>query len=436
MLNSLFEVLILTLGRAFEVNSISQLSNDVPLTTGKIHRLLGFTTDNWYIEYVVRPKCHSIYEYKDCVYTSASGGEESKKCCHVPIPDHPHQTQRQQCGIPLLKKQRIKKGYRLVPRKVYPYRPLKRSITKLLSNEHFVDRCEQWRKRGEFISASFLCDVYDGDVWKTFQPNFLATPHSYLLSLNVDWFQPFTHITYSTGAIYLTVQNLPRSERYKQENVLLVGVMPGPNESSLTINSYLSPLVEELNEFWKGVIIPIKRQNVIININVRLALACVTCDIPASRKVCGFLGHFAKLACNKCLKEFAQHDYSGFNRQNWQQRTNDTHREHCREALKETTKAAIQKTESKYGIRYSVLLVLPYFDPIKFTVIDPMHNLFLGTGKHVFKVWVELECLTTTSLSDIEGKLKSFRCPQDIGRIPTNTPVTMVVSLPISGGTG
>lgn len=37
---------------------------------------------------------------------------------------------------------------------------------------------------------------------------------------------------------------------------------------------------------------------------IRLALTCVACDIPASRKVCGFLGHRAKLGCNKCYKAF------------------------------------------------------------------------------------------------------------------------------------
>lgn len=87
--------------------------------------------------------------------------------------------------------------------------------------------------------------------------------------------------------------------------------MPGPSESSLTINSYLSPLVEKLNEFWKGMLIPIKCGEVNINMKVRLAITCVSCDIPASRKVCGFLGHFAKLGCNKCLKEFKQHDMIG-----------------------------------------------------------------------------------------------------------------------------
>ncbi len=60
--------------------------------------------------------------------------------------------------------------------------------------------------------------------------------------------------------------------------------MPGPKESSLTINSYLSPLVDE-----QGLLIPIQRGNTTTHVNVRMALTCVSCDIPASRKVCGFL---------------------------------------------------------------------------------------------------------------------------------------------------
>ena len=38
-----------------------------------------------------------------------------------------------------------------------------------------------------------------------------------------------------------------------------------------------------------------------VQIRVRLALSCVTCDMPASRKVVGFLGHNATQECNKIL---------------------------------------------------------------------------------------------------------------------------------------
>ena len=46
--------------------------------------------------------------------------------------------------------------------------------------------------------------------------------------------------------------------------------------------------------------------------------------------------------------------------------------------------------ESSSGCRYSVLLELEYFDSPRFLVVDPMHNLFLGTAKHHLKrVWIE-----------------------------------------------
>lgn len=112
-----------------------------------------------------------------------------------------------------------------------------------------------------------------------------------------------------------------------------------------------------------------------------------------------FVGQNARLGCTKCLKAFERLDFSGYNRDNWQLCAVETNCEHCKELLKETTKTSVQKAEAHYGVRYSVLLALAYFDSVKFTVIDPMHNLFLGTGKHIFKVWVELGYLTSAELT-------------------------------------
>ncbi len=56
-------------------------------------------------------------------------------------------------------------------------------------------------------------------------------------------------------------------------------------------------------------------------ISLRIAVTtCIACDIPASRKVCGFLGHNAALGCNKCFKKLSlgHTDYSGFDRENWE----------------------------------------------------------------------------------------------------------------------
>lgn len=79
------------------------------------------------------------------------------------------------------------------------------------------------------------------------------------------------------------------------------------------------------------------------------------------------------------------------------------HREHCHELLKQTTKAGMRKMESSFGVRYSSLLSLPYFDPIRFIVIDIMHNMFLGTVKHIsFKVWWDVQLISKGKLTEIE----------------------------------
>ena len=100
------------------------------------------------------------------------------------------------------------------------------------------------------------------------------------------------------GVIYLVVLNLPRNVRYKRENVILIGIIPGPCEPPLTINSYLTPLVLDLLELWHGVQMEVSGSASQL---VRAALIAVSCDLPAGRKVCGFLSHSANLGCSRCM---------------------------------------------------------------------------------------------------------------------------------------
>ena len=236
---------------------------------------------------------------------------------------------------------------------------------------NFIASCEHWHSRTS--TPGILEDVYDGKLWQEFlhyngRP-FLAAPYHFGLLLNIDWFQPYKHTTSSVGVIYLTVLNLPRSVRYKRENVIIVGIIPGPNEPSHNINSYLQPLVDELLDFWNGVKMLSSNST---QKTVRCLLLGVSCDLPAGRKVCGFLGHSAKFGCSKCLKEFpgsvGSMDYSGFDRENWGSRTNSSHRQHVEEIRKCTTKSDQARCESLHGCRYSELLRLPYFDAPRMTL--------------------------------------------------------------------
>ena len=159
--------------------------------------------------------------------------------------------------------------------------------------------------------------------------------------------------TYAVGGIYLTVQNLPHNVWHKPENIILVGIMPGPHESSLTVNSYLTPLVLELQEAWTTGFKVSSPHG--IPVTIKLALSCVACDIPASRKVSGFLGHSAALGCSKCLKNFGNHiddtrNYSGYDEETWVKRDVTTHRKQVDEIAKETTKTGTSAAESEYGV--------------------------------------------------------------------------------------
>lgn len=234
--------------------------------------------------------------------------------------------------------------------------------------------------------------------------------------MNVDWFQPYKHTQYSVGAIYLTILNLPRQERYKLENIILVGIIPGPKEPPLTIDTYLKPLINEFQEYKSGLSVVTPQK---LSITIRLALACISCDIPATRKVCGFLSHHANLGCNKCYKDFSSIETDFFDRENWIPRTGDQHRKECRKIRKKHTKSKQQCKQSKYGVRDCALLKLPYFDPIRFVAVDLMHNLLLGTSKHMFCLWIEQGLITKEHLQQFDLVIQHFVVPDNIGRLPT-----------------
>ena len=80
-----------------------------------------------------------------------------------------------------------------------------------------------------------------------------------------------------------------------------------------------------------------------------------------------------------------------------------------------------------------------YFDAVKFTAIDPMHNLFLGTAKHVFKLWIKKNLLTKKGLK-VPECLKSESILLMLGQELVDYLITLhqtiVVALHHSGRTG
>lgn len=74
--------------------------------------------------------------------------------------------------------------------------------------------------------------------------------------------------------------------------------------------------------------------------------------------------------------------------------------------------------EREFGIRYSVLSDLCYFDMPRMCIIDPMHNLLLGTAKRMVEVWKTLNILSSAYFDNIQERVNGFVTPSDMGRLP------------------
>ena len=55
-----------------------------------------------------------------------------------------------------------------------------------------------------------------------------------------------------------------------------------------------------------------------------------------------------------------------------------------------------------------------------FTIIDCIHSLFLGTPKHLLRIWIDQDLLTKDDFAQMECKMKFLRVPTDTGRVPSN----------------
>ena len=102
----------------------------------------------------------------------------------------------------------------------------------------------------------------------------------------------------------------------------------------------------------------------------------------------------------------------------WPLRTNAVHRQNVQIVQQCNTKTKQSQKESQLGCRYSELLKLPYFDPPRMLIIDPMHNLFLGTGKRMLNIWLESSLLSSSQFRQTQECVDSFIMPSDVGRIP------------------
>ena len=193
--------------------------------------------------YATCTNCNKLYNINEIIPKNLTNKDFKRfKCNNVEFPNHLMHSQRKPCGAELLNKVPVTNGYIWRPKMIFPLPCLKTQLAAMYNRPGFEELLRRWTNHN--VESGIMSDIYDGNIWKEFPsnidvqnfPKFFTpeTANSNLgIMINLDWFQPFDSTIYSCGAIYSIICNLPRSVRFKRENILTLGLLPGPTEVKL-----------------------------------------------------------------------------------------------------------------------------------------------------------------------------------------------------------
>ena len=200
-------------------------------------------------------------------------------------------------------------------------------------------------------------------------------------SFSMDSFNPY-HMkeakqTVSSTAIWLTLLNLPPHMRSRPENMFLAGIIPGPRKPSLSdVNHSIKLLVDVLLELFDPGIWYSQTARHKQGCLVRAILVPVVSDMLAARQAGGFASLTATFFCTLCSLKIQ--DIENLDKSTWPERDVGEHLQLARKWKDAQTSNEQETLFRDHRIQWSALLDLPYWNPVLFTAIEPMHVFDAG----------------------------------------------------------
>ncbi|KAJ7111310.1 hypothetical protein C8R44DRAFT_742435 [Mycena epipterygia] len=171
----------------------------------------------------------------------------------------------------------------------------------------------------------------------------------------------------------------PRNMWHFEDNTYFAGITPPPKEPTVTtMTALLDPVVDQFQGMWEGKLVP--TYNHPEGDFYRVAILAAIGDLLALKKALGFAGHASHNFCSYCKLqrgEIDRLDYENFEpRRGWEVLRA------AREWLQAKTQVARKAIFAKHGNRHSPFNTITYRDPVKHTVLGPMHGWIEGILQH------------------------------------------------------
>jgi Transposase family tnp2. len=369
--------------------------------------------------YAVCPVCHCTYKPRI--------QPDSNELVYPPICTNKSEPESERCGELLLEVPSCGTLQRPKPRKTFAYHSFNDYLAGMLARpdiEKLMDEsCDALSDLEAQMDVErnpnfdFVKDIFEAEFLKHFRgPNgnelFVKRPNNegrYAFTLNVDYFNPEGMRTrgpkVSCGIISMACQNLPLDIRYKPENMYIAGIIPGPSEPLLTdLNHYLHPLIDDLKASWENGVIFSRTALHPTGRMTRSAIIAAVCDLPAARQAAGLAGHSSHFYCSVCQC----HHRSTMGRsdiEDWRVCNPNLLRAIAIQWRDADSSAKRKSLFDEYGVRWSELWRLPYWDPTRQLVVDSMHGLF---ERIIMSHICDVLGLTTAAASAKEPILPAF----------------------------
>ena len=292
-------------------------------------------------------------------------------------------------------------GDRYVPIKTYTHQNFKHWLANMLCHPGMEDIIDDYDRL--FAEKDDIEDIWDTQFMRDF-PDPTQTTHErrpfftpdmkqdgrYAFSLSAESFDPLGNVTakhtISATGINMVLLNLPPHSRHKTENFYHAGVIPGPGKpSNEQMNHFTQLIVDEFAPLYDHGVRYSKTARYPNGRACKCIIAILVTDALAARQVAGFRSVTSYYPCSFCL--ITIHDLETTTLP-WRERDPTRHHEHAAQWKSALTLADRKKIEELYQIRWSPLLELRYWKPSLSTVIDSMHNLYLGAIQdHVHNIW-------------------------------------------------